>query len=154
MTQPQAELFDLYRAGLKSAADLMKTSLESAERLQNQQLVAIRGAIDQQSKSVSELARVKTLDELLTLQSRMAGAQLERAISLWSDLWQAAGENQREAIGRMQEQMAQAQNWMSETYALTARATEEAAKFAAAATTGAGLRQGGKAQHHREQQSA
>jgi len=44
-------------------------------------------------------------------------------------------------IGRMQEQMAQASNWMSETYALTARATEEAAKFAAAATTSAGVRQ-------------
>jgi phasin family protein len=141
MTQPQAELFDLYRAGLKSAADLMKTSLESAERLQNQQLVALRSAIDQQSKSVTELTRVKTLDELLALQSRMAGAQFERAMSLWGDLWQAAGENQREVIGRMQEQMAQASNWMSETYALTARATEEAAKFAAAATTSAGVRQ-------------
>ena len=46
MTQPQAELFDLYRAGLKTAADLMKASLESAERLQNQQLVAMRSAID------------------------------------------------------------------------------------------------------------
>ena len=92
MTQPQAELFDLYRAGLKTAADIMKTSLESAERLQNQQLVAIRSAIDQQSKSVSELARAKTLDELLTLQSRMAGAQFERAMSLWSDLLQVATE--------------------------------------------------------------
>jgi phasin family protein len=132
MTQPQVELFDLYRAGLKSAADLVKTSLESAERLQNQQLVAIRGAIDQQSKSVNELAGVKTLDELLTLQSRIAGAQFERAVTLWSDLWRAAGENQRVAIDRMQEQMAQAQNWMSETYALTARATEEAARFATA----------------------
>ena len=141
MTQPQAELFDLYRTGLKSAADLMKTSLESAERLQNQQLVALRSAIDQQSKSVTELTRVKTLDELLALQSRMAGAQFERAMSLWGDLWQAAGANQREVIGRMQEQMAQASNWMSETYALTARATEEAAKFAAAATTSAGVRQ-------------
>jgi phasin family protein len=132
MTKPQVELFDLYRAGLKSAADLVKTSLESAERLQNQQLVAIRGAIDQQSKSVNELAGVKTLDELLTLQSRIAGAQFERAVTLWSDLWRAAGENQRVAIDRMQEQMAQAQNWMSETYALTARATEEAARFATA----------------------
>jgi phasin family protein len=140
MTQPQVELFDLYRAGLKSAADLVKTSLESAERLQNQQLVAIRGAIDQQSKSVNELAGVKTLDELLTLQSRIAGAQFERAVTLWSDLWRAAGENQRVAIDRMQEQMAQAQNWMSETYALTARATEEAARFATA--------------HQREQHSA
>src|SRR5438093_10107097 len=105
MTQPQAELFDLYRAGLKTAADIMKTSLESAERLQNQQLVVIRSAIDQQSKSVSELSRVKTLDELLTLQTRMAGAQFEHAMTLWTELVQVAGENQRAAIGRMQEQM-------------------------------------------------
>ena len=109
MTQPQAELFDLYRAGLKTAADLMKTSLESAERLQNQQLVAIRSAIDQQSKSVSELSGAKTLDELITLQGRMAGAQFERAISLWSELFQAAGENQR--------------NWLSEATKLAAAAT-------------------------------
>ena len=134
MTQPQAELFDLYRAGLKSAAEMVKTSLESAERLQNQQLVAIRHALEQQSKSAAELSRAKTLDDLLSLQGRMAGAQFERAMSLWSDLFQAAGENQRAAIGRMQEQMAQARSWMSETYALTARATEEAAKFAATAT--------------------
>lgn len=77
MTQPQAELFDLYRAGLRSAADLMKTSLESAERLQ-------------------------------TLQSRLAGLQFERAMSLWSDLCQVAGEAQRDAIVRLQQQITQA----------------------------------------------
>jgi phasin family protein len=146
MTQPQTELIDLYRVGLKTAADLMKTSLESAERLQSQSLVAIRSAIDQQAKSVTELTRAKTLDELLALQSRMAGAQFERAMSLWSELWQAASENQRQVIGRMQEQAAQARSWMSETYALTARATEEAAKFAAAATTSAVARSKAAAQ--------
>jgi len=71
MIQPQAELFDLYRAGLKTAADLMKASLESAERLQNQQLVAI-----------------KSLDELMALQTRLAGAHFERAMSYWGDLVQ------------------------------------------------------------------
>jgi phasin family protein len=114
MTQPQAELFDLYRAGLKTAADFMKTSLENAERLQNQQLVAIRSAIDQQSKSAAELSRVKTLDELVAFQTRMAGAQFERAMSLWSDLVQVAGENQL--------------SWMSETYALTAAVTKAGVK--------------------------
>src|ERR687887_2116719 len=79
MTQQQAEFFDLYRAGLRTAADLMKASLESAERLQNQQLVAIRSALEQQSQSVSELGEAKTIDDLLSLQSRMAGAQIERA---------------------------------------------------------------------------
>jgi phasin family protein len=149
MTQPQTELIDLYRVGLKTAADLVKASLESAERLQSQSLVALRSAIDQQAKSVAELGRAKTLDELLALQSRMAGAQFERAMRLWSELYQAAGENQRQLIGRVQEQVAQARSWMSETYALTARATEEAAKFAATATTAAAARQKGPQQEHR-----
>jgi hypothetical protein len=43
----QAEPFDLYRAGPKNAADLMKTSLESAERLR------------------AEISSARTLDELL-----------------------------------------------------------------------------------------
>jgi len=127
MTQPQADLFDIYRAGLKTAADLVKASLESAERLQNQQLVAIRSVIDQQSKSATELSRAKTLDELLNVQTRNIGQQFENAVSLWSDLFQAAGENQRVAIGRMQDQLAQARDLMaSTTLPLVARQAEEA----------------------------
>jgi phasin family protein len=136
MTQQQAEFFDLYRAGLRTAADLMKASLESAERLQNQQLVAIRSALEQQSQSVSELGEAKTIDDLLSLQSRMAGAQIERAFGFWSHLCQAAGENQVAAIGQVQAHMEQARTWFSETYALTARATEEAARFAASVNAG------------------
>ena len=128
MTQPQADLFDIYRAGLKTAADLVKASLESAERLQNQQLVAIRSVIDQQSKSATELSRAKTLDELLSVQTKIVGQQFENAVSLWSDLVQAAGENQRVAIGRMQDQLAQARDWMAAASLppLVARQVEEA----------------------------
>ena len=126
MTQPQADLFDIYRAGLKTAADLVKASLESAERLQNQQLVAIRSVIDQQSKSATELSRAKTLDELLSVQTRIVGQQFENAVSLWTDLFQAAGENQRVAFGRMQDQLAQARDWMAASaLPLAARQTEE-----------------------------
>jgi hypothetical protein len=70
----------------------------------------------------------------------MAGAQFERAMTLWSDLFQAAGENQR--------------SWLNETYALTARATEEAAKLAAAATTSAAARQAAKGPHQEHRRSA
>jgi phasin family protein len=108
MTQPQAELLDLYRAGLKTAADLMKASLQSAEKLQNQQLVAIRTALDQQSKSISELGQARTIDELLALQTKMAGAQWERAMGYWTELAQT--------------QMAQARDWLNETTAVAAQA--------------------------------
>jgi phasin family protein len=113
MTLPQADVLDLYRSGLKSAADLMKTSLESAERLQNQQLVAIRTLIVEQAKSASELTQARTIDELLSAQSRIAGAQFERALGFWSDLCQVAGQNQMAAIGQVQEQMSR----LSETLA-------------------------------------
>ena len=125
MTQPQAEFLDLYRAGLKTAADLMKASLQSAEKLQNHQLVAIRSALEQQSKSISELGQARTIDELLALQTRMAGAQWERAMGFWSELAQT--------------QMAQARDWFNET---SAAATQAAA---------AGVRQVSK---HQERKSA
>ena len=107
MTQPQTEFLDLYRAGLKTAADLMKASLQSAERLQNQQLVAIRTALDQQAKTISELGQARSIDELLALQTKMAGAQWERTMGYWTELCQT--------------QIAQARDWMSEaTQAATA----------------------------------
>jgi phasin family protein len=110
MTQPQAEFFDLYKAGLKTAADLMKVSLQGAEKLQNQQLVAIRSALDQQSKSISELSQARTIDEVLALQTKIAGAQWERAVGYWTELAQT--------------QMAQARDWMSEAaQAASANAT-------------------------------
>ena len=123
MTQPQAEFLDLYRAGLKTAADLMKVSLQSAEKLQNQQLVAIRTALEQQSRSISELGQAKSIDEVLALQTKLAGAQWEQAMGFWSELAQT--------------QMAQARDWFNET---TAAATQAAA---------AGVRQVSKQQERK-----
>lgn len=124
MTQPQAEMMDLYRVSLKTAADLFKTSLENAERLQNQQLVAIRTLIVEQGKSASELSSARTLDELLSAQSRLAGAQIERALGYWSELCQVAGQNQMAAIGQVQQQMSR----MSETLAQAVTATAAGVK--------------------------
>jgi hypothetical protein len=88
MTPPQAEFFDLYKAGLKTAADLMKVSLQNAEKLQNQQLVVIRQALEQQARSISELGQAKTLDEVIAIQTKIAGAQWERAMGFWTELAQ------------------------------------------------------------------
>jgi phasin family protein len=117
MTQPQAEFIDLYRTGLKTAADLMKASLQNVEKLQNQQLVAIRTALDQQSKASSELGQAKTIDELLALQTRMAGAQWERALGYWSEVYQT--------------QVAQAQNWFQEIGSAQAAAVNAGLRQAA-----------------------
>jgi phasin family protein len=114
MTQPQVEMFDLYRASLKSAADMLKASLESAERLQNQNLVAIRTAIVEQSKSLSELGEARTLDELMALQARIAGEQFQRTMGYWTNLCQTAGQNQLAVIGQMQAQAVNARELLEE----------------------------------------
>jgi hypothetical protein len=113
MTQPQAEFLDLYRAGLKTAADMMKTSLQNAERLQNQQLVAIRSALDQQARAIDDLGQARSMDELLSLQTRIAGAQFQRAFGFWSELYQ--------------QQVQQAQSWMNDINSTAQSATSNAA---------------------------
>jgi len=129
MTQPQAEFLDLYRAGLKTTADLMKASLQNAERLQNQQLSAIRTALDQQSRAVNDLSQARSLDELLSLQTRLAGSQFERAVGFWSELYQS--------------QMQQAQSWMNEINGVAQSAT---------ASTAAAIRQASPKQQESPQQ--
>ena len=129
MTQPQAEFLDLYRAGLKTAADMMKASLQNAERLQNQQLVAIRSALDQQSRAINDLGQARSMDELLSLQTRIAGAQFERAVGFWSELYQ--------------QQVQQAQSWINEMNGAAQSATSNAA---------AALRQASPKQQENHQQ--
>jgi phasin family protein len=129
MTQPQAEFLDLYRAGLKTTADLMKASLQNAERLQNQQLSAIRSALDQQSRAVTDLSQARSLDELLSLQTRLAGSQFERAVGFWSELYQT--------------QMQQAQSWINEINGAAQSATS---------STAAAIRQASPKQENQHQQ--
>lgn len=129
MTQPQAEFLDLYRAGLKTAADVMKASLQNAEKLQNQQLVAIRSALDQQARSISDLSQARSIDELLSLQTRMAGQQFERAVGFWSELYQS--------------QVQQAQSWWNEVNSTAQNA---------ASSVSANIRQASPKQEQQHQQ--
>jgi phasin family protein len=137
MNPSPAEFLGLYKAGLDSAVDLMKAALENAERLQQQQLTSLREAFEEHARNVDQLASARSIEDLVALQQKMAGSQLERVMGYWSSACQAAGQNQTEAVGRMQKQLAQAREWFNETYTLTARAAEEAATIAAAKTAAA-----------------
>ena len=108
--QQQAFFFEVYRSGLRAAADLMKTSLESAERLQNQQLEGIRGALEENV--------------------RFAGAQVDRSVDFWTRAWRAAGEAQAALIGQAQSQIGRMGEKVREGYALGARSAEDAERFA------------------------
>ena len=145
----QAQFLDLYRASVRSAADLMKLSLEQTERLQQQQLQLIRGALEENTRSTTQLGEAKSLDELVALNSRIAGAQLERMTEFWASWWRAAGDAQKSIIDQVQSQMGQAKERVRESYQFTARASEDAARLAASQVVGVGTQER-KSQEHRK----
>src|SRR5947207_11948482 len=117
----QNQFIDLYRSGVKTAAEVTKLSLESAVRLQEQQLGMVRNILEENTRSAERLSAANSIEELLALQSRLAGAQLERVAEFWSSLWQAAAEQQQAWVG-------QATETVRDNTALTTRTSEDVAR--------------------------
>jgi len=133
----QAQFLDLYRASLKTATDFMKTSLEQTERFQQQQLQMVKSALEESSRSGNQASEVKSLDDIVALNSKLAGNQLERVAEFWSNWWRVAGDAQKSMIDQMQSQLGQAKERVREGYSFTARTSEEAARLAVSQMAGA-----------------
>jgi hypothetical protein len=131
MQEPQTQFFDFYRSGLRTMNDLMKSSLETTERLQNQQLQNVRSAIEETTRSSGQLGDIRSLDELLAAQAKLAGSQVQRTMDFWSNVWRAAGDSQIALISQMQ--------------SLTSRATQDVVRLATAqvSTMGSAARDAG-----------
>lgn len=132
MQEPQTQFFDLYRNGLRTMNDIMKSSLETAERLEDQQLRQIRSALEDTKRSTGQLDELGSLGDLLAAEVKLAGAQFERTMDLWSGIWRAAGDAQIALISQMQ--------------SLTSRAGQDAVRLATAevATVGSAAREAGE----------
>lgn len=113
----QTQFVDLYRNGIKTAADVARMSLESSVKMQEKQLEIARGILEEQARTADEIARAGSVEELLALQSRMAGAQWGRVVEFWSSVWQTAAQNQAHGLREFQ--------------ALTSRTSEDVARAAA-----------------------
>jgi hypothetical protein len=111
------QLIDLYRNGIKTAADVARLSIENGIKLQEKQLEIARGMLEEQSRSAEEIMRAGSLQELLALQSRFSTAQLGRMAELWSSMWQTAVQSQTQGF----------RDWQ----ASTARSSEDVARAAA-----------------------
>src|SRR5262245_25773846 len=146
----QAQLFDLYRASVRTAADMMKLSLEHTERFQQQQLQLIRSALDENSRSSTQATEARNIDDMIAFNSRLAGAQLERVAEFWSNWWKAAGEAQKSMIQQVQSQMGQANERMREGYNFAARAAEDATRMAASQMSGVAQQERDRAKEHRK----
>ena len=180
MPNAQSNLFELYQSGLLSALDVMKACLKGAEDLRSQQLAAIQSAMTELSRSCEEVTETRSFETLFALQSRISAWQFERVLSHWNGIAQAGSESQAEVLRQVHKQLIQIRERFRDTlnaatggseplmnaiqsmltstsaaYALSARATEEAAKYGAAqaATADAAIRYSAdKATRQREQQ--
>ena len=167
MPDPQRNLFELYRSGLLSALDVAKVCLEAAESLRSKQLAAIRNEMTGLVRSCDEVRGANGFETLFALQSRISAWQFERVLGHWSGIAQAGSESQAEVLRQVHHQLIEIRRSFRETlsaatggseplmnaiqsmlaststaYALSARATEEAAKVGAAqaASANAALR--------------
>ena len=90
--QNQTQFVDFYRSMARAAADSSKAFLQSTERLHQQQLQIVRGALEQNMKATAQLAEVKSMDELLAVQSQLIGAQVAQVTEAWRSMFRLAGE--------------------------------------------------------------
>jgi Phasin protein len=127
----QNQFVDLYRNGIKTATEVTRMSLENAVRLHEKQLGLVRNVLEENRRSADALTEAKSLEDLMAAQSRIAGAQLERAAEFWSSLWHAAADGQKAWIEQVQTQLGRTRENVRETYDLTARTSEELARIAA-----------------------
>jgi hypothetical protein len=98
----QNQFVDLYRNGIRTATDFARMSLEASVRMQEKQLEIVRGIVEEQSRSAEEITRAGSVEELLALQSRLAGAQMGRVVEFWSRVWQTAAQNQAQGLREIQ----------------------------------------------------
>jgi hypothetical protein len=101
--QQQTYFLELYRAGMRTASDIARASLETTQRMHSQQMDAVREALEQNMRSARELGEVRSLDQMIALQTRLAGEQVQRTADTWSKLWRTASESQAAMIGQMNE---------------------------------------------------
>jgi hypothetical protein len=100
----QNQFFDLYRNGITTATQVATMSLQNAARLQEKQLGMVRDILDESTRSAERLNNARTIDELIAVQSQLAGAQLGRIAEFWSSVWQAAAENQQSLFQQVRSQ--------------------------------------------------
>lgn len=81
---------DLYKANLESLLNLVRTTLEGAQRLRNVQLGTIEEALAENTKAGAALAGAKDLEELITMHLNLAVGSLEMAINHWRKINEAA----------------------------------------------------------------
>jgi hypothetical protein len=125
------QLFDIYRNNIRTSAEMMRISLENTLRLQEQQFGMLRSLLDQNAQSAERAAGAQSMEQLVALQSELAGRQLQSLGDFWSSVWNSAAESQRSFFERVQSEGASVAR---KAYDSHARITEDMARAAESAS--------------------
>lgn len=133
--QTQPQFLEMYRSIARAGIDTMKASLQSTERFYQQQLEVVHAALTQNVQAANQLAETRSIDELLSLHSQVAGAQVAQAMDMWRCMYRMLGDSQLTVLSQMQTQVNQATDTVRQAYDLTTQATQDAARIAASQVT-------------------
>jgi len=126
MIQQQTYFLELYRAGLRTASDIARATIENAQRLHTQQMDVLREALESNARNAGKLSEATSVADLMALQVKLAGAQAEQAIELATRAWRSASETQVAMLGQVQNQVGQLSDRVRETYSAATRVAGEA----------------------------
>ena len=132
------QLFDIYRNNIRTSAEMMRISLENTLRLQEQQLGMVRNLLDQNVQSAERAAGAQSMEQLVALQSELAGRQLQSLGDFWSSVWTNAAESQRSFFERVQSEGASVAR---KAYDSHTRITEDMARAATESASRASQRE-------------
>jgi phasin family protein len=172
MMKIDEQFFHFYRNNLQAVLELMNASMASVERFNTRQLEAINQVMSDGAGVAKRIESAKKLEDLYEIQTDLARGSLEKGMQYWSGVREAATQNYLDAMKLAQSRAAQAaegfqktigtppaavepfmsalQSWAnlgSSAYALTAKATGEAARMAS--TSNAPVRHAGAEAKHR-----
>lgn len=94
MYQSPEQFMQLGKSSLEAALSLANITLQGTERLVGLQLKTAKEAIDESIKSAKALSGVKSMQELMSLQSTTAQPSLEKAVAYSRSLYEMAAETQ------------------------------------------------------------
>ena len=115
MNDMQKQSFDICRAGLAAAVDMMTATVEGAERLRTHQLAAINQMLAENAEFAARINDTKDAEDLMAVYAALAGSQLRNLSVYWNGIQRVVSENQAALHNRGQAQSVEMQRHLAQS---------------------------------------
>jgi phasin family protein len=106
MYQSPEQFIQLGKSSIEAALSVANITLQGAERLVGLQLKTAKEALDESMRSARALSSVKTVQDLIALQSTTAQPGIEKALAYSRSLYEVASETQVQINKVLEDRMA------------------------------------------------